>query len=294
MREIRSSESFGSLTHRQRDLFQGLIEVADDQGRLPGTAAAVRSEVWKYDDIPLPEVQAELDVLAGGTDPFIVIYCVKNKTYLQVINWWRYQPMAWAQASAYPAPKGWTDRVRVQTTGRKVHTENWDQPGGFATRLPSALHSTDVDDDVEGNPGDVVNINDNHKVKNNNKDKDKDKDNTPPTDENLTLSRAQEAWSFAKAELLSEGMNQADYNTWLENLRVDHVDGSQICISAVNRYAVDWVASRCKSLIDQRIRGFLGDSRVEVVITCKVDHPPGKKSMASPLTPSPSPSGRGR
>ena len=94
---IRRSETFGALNFECRDLFQGLIEVADDQGRQPGTATAVRSEVWPYDDIPAARVQDDLDILASGPDPFIKIYKVDGKTYIQIINWWTYQQMQWAQ-----------------------------------------------------------------------------------------------------------------------------------------------------------------------------------------------------
>ncbi len=58
--KIRSSQTFASFNMRQRDLWHGLIACADDQGRMPGVPAYVRSVVWPYDDISLKDVEADL------------------------------------------------------------------------------------------------------------------------------------------------------------------------------------------------------------------------------------------
>lgn len=128
-KEIRLSQSFARLTLRQRDLWHGLIATADDQGRLPGHPAAIRSIVWPYDDILLSKVQKDLDVLMSSEN--ILIYQYGDQSYIQIINWWKYQKMQWAGSSKYPAPEGWLDRERFHGKGRKIFTKNWNTPGGF-------------------------------------------------------------------------------------------------------------------------------------------------------------------
>lgn len=286
VKEIRSSETFGALNYRQRDLFQGLIEVADDQGRMPGNAASIRANVWSYDDISLADVQAELDVLAGGADPFILIYQVGGKSYLQIINWWKYQQMSWAAKSIYPAPDGWVDRVRMQGSGRKPVVINWDQEGGFQ-RLPSDLPSglgSGLPKGLGSGQADVYcseSVKDKDKVKDKEKDKDKVKLTPPHDDNNLTLSLAQEAWNFAKSEMLADGMKKADYDTWLSGLQVSEVKDSTILVHAINSYGADWLKMRCKSMLEQKLRGFLGRN-IDLVITTgqlAVEKPPGREQV---------------
>lgn len=158
--KIRSSQSFARLNYRQRDLWQGIIEVADDQGRMPGLPAYVRSLVWPSDDITLAEVEA--DMIALEQAGYIVRYTVSDMVYLQVVKWWIYQTMQWAGRSDYPAPDGWVDRLRYHSKDNVIITENWGSAGGYVAELPSKLPSEqgtpqscrDVKDEVNGE-GDV-------------------------------------------------------------------------------------------------------------------------------------------
>src|SRR4030065_334081 len=58
--KIRKSQSFAKLNYRQRDLWQGIIAVVDDQGRMPGDARFIRAMVSPYDDISIAEVESDL------------------------------------------------------------------------------------------------------------------------------------------------------------------------------------------------------------------------------------------
>ena len=127
--KIRQSQSFAKLTYRQRDLWQGLIAIADDQGRFPGTQAHIRSMVWPLDDISLAEV--EIDLLRLIDLEMIYRYQINDETFIQIINWWKYQTPQWAGKSDYPPPLNWIDRTRYHGRDKLIITENWDQPGGF-------------------------------------------------------------------------------------------------------------------------------------------------------------------
>lgn len=139
---IRKSQTFTKLTYRQRDLWQGLIAVADDQGRMPGSAMAVRSAVWPEDDLLTSDVEKELKVLEDAGN--ILRYTVNGSLYLQIVNWWKYQGGSqWMSASDYPPPPGWTDRARYHGKGNVLITQNWDGEGGFTGATPPASPKLD-------------------------------------------------------------------------------------------------------------------------------------------------------
>jgi len=149
--KIRTSQTFASLSYRQRDLWHGLIVVADDQGRLPGVPAYVRSVVFPYDDITLEDLIDDLMALEAIGN--ILLYVADGAQYIQIIKWWCYQKMQWAGKSDCPPADGWTDRIRHNIANRKIYTENWDHPGGFCKKPVS------IKDKV------------NNKIKDNNKEK---------------------------------------------------------------------------------------------------------------------------
>jgi len=122
--KIRKSQTFQKFTYRQRDLWQGLIEVADDQGRLPGNLPNVRSMVWPADDISISEIEKDLGVIESSGN--IIRYSVSGCEYIQIVNWQKYQGESeWLGASEYPAPKGWHDRARFHGKNRAIITLNW-------------------------------------------------------------------------------------------------------------------------------------------------------------------------
>ena len=129
---IRASETFACLTYRQRDLWMGLILVCDDQGRLPGQAAYVRSTVWPYDDVPLSEVDGDLAALESLGN--ILRYRVDGRTFIQLVNWHKYQADAeWLACSEYPAPEGWMDHARYHGKKNVILTLNWENRKTSAT-----------------------------------------------------------------------------------------------------------------------------------------------------------------
>jgi hypothetical protein len=121
-----------------RDLWHGLIVAADDQGRMLGIPANVRSQVWPLDDVKLDDVERCIQQLAD--QGMIVVYRpsqdqmddqMDNKMVIQVVKWWTYQDRQWAGRSELPPPDGWVDRIRFNGPKRKIVQENWDKPGGF-------------------------------------------------------------------------------------------------------------------------------------------------------------------
>lgn len=71
-----------------RILFAALWPIADREGRLEDRPKKIKALCLPFDDC---DVDAALDDLATGDDPFIIRYEVDGRKYLQVVNWPRHQ-----------------------------------------------------------------------------------------------------------------------------------------------------------------------------------------------------------
>jgi len=155
--KIRSSQTFAMLTYRQRDLWQGMIEAGfDDQGRMPGHPAYVRSTVWPYDDVSLSEIEEDLNRLQELG--MLFRYEKNGSIFAQAINWHYYQRDAeWLAQSDYPAADGWIAHARYHGKGKEgILTLNWDTrlepptlPTPLPTHLPIGIPTRDIN--VKGN-----------------------------------------------------------------------------------------------------------------------------------------------
>jgi hypothetical protein len=172
---LRASETFACLTYRQRDLWVGLILVCDDQGRMPGQTAYVRSAVWPYDDVQLADVESDLAALESLGN--ITRYRVEGRTFIQLVNWHKYQADAeWLGKSEYPAPEGWQDHFRYTGPKREIITggrykKDDDKGNPVPAQVPSAVPSAVP----------VLNDNDNDNENDNENDKEKENDNDNDT-----------------------------------------------------------------------------------------------------------------
>lgn len=151
------SEKLSRITREYRLFFAGLFSNADDQGRIRGHPAIVRSTLFPYDDISIEEVTA--GIKAVEELGVIVVYEVGGSTYIQIVNWWEHQNLQWAYPSSLPAPDGWQDRLRYREDG-KVKTVNWEEPGGFVTGAQRPESGPDNGNSPHSNngtdPGEIV------------------------------------------------------------------------------------------------------------------------------------------
>lgn len=117
------NEKFAEMPPYARLLQIGIINLADDQGRVKATPKYLQVQIFPYDDIAMSDIQVWLETLQkNGT---ILLYVSDGKQYAQLINWWGYQSLQYAQPSTYPRPKGWKDRIRKTLTKGYVITCNW-------------------------------------------------------------------------------------------------------------------------------------------------------------------------
>lgn len=116
-------ESFVQLPPAGRLLQIGMINHADDQGRLIATPFYLKGQIFPGDNIAFDEIQSWLEQMhENGT---IILYTVSGRQYAQFANWWDYQSLQYAQPSKFPRPEGWTDRIRRTATKGQIVTFNW-------------------------------------------------------------------------------------------------------------------------------------------------------------------------
>lgn len=119
----------------------GLINLADDQGRMKAHPAYLRSQIFPYRNVTNKQMSQWLElIVANGT---AIHYRIDDKEYLQLINWWKYQGHSFAAPSEYPRPDGWQDRVRFTGKSRTIYTCNW---------IVSSGERLDDTCDQDGNP----------------------------------------------------------------------------------------------------------------------------------------------
>lgn len=124
-----ANAKFAQLPAMARLLQLGIINLADDQGRMIAHPSYLRSQIFTYDEeVTGGDIRKWLGAIAAnGT---IRVYVVDGKEYLQLENWWEYQNLQYASPSDLPRPDGWKDRVRYNAKGGRTLTCNWVTPSG--------------------------------------------------------------------------------------------------------------------------------------------------------------------
>lgn len=107
----------------------GIITHADDQGRGKANPSFLRMQIFPDDeDVTNADIQKWLGLMIkNGT---IAAYAVDEKQYVQLLNWWKYQSLQYAQPSQFPRPEGWHDRIRKTVTKGFIATCNWQTVDG--------------------------------------------------------------------------------------------------------------------------------------------------------------------
>lgn len=136
------NEKFGSMPMGAQLLQIGMINHADDQGRIKAHPVYLSKTIFPYsEEVSTGDIKKWLGLLFDNET--IVLYEADGKQYAQMTNWWKYQSLQYAQPSEYPRPVGWQDRVRYTLTKGYIVTCNWMKVNGETV--------TDTCD-MDGNP----------------------------------------------------------------------------------------------------------------------------------------------
>jgi hypothetical protein len=110
---IWQSEQLANVPRDARLLFIGLISHADDDGRLRGAPALIRSEVFPYDDDITPAAIDEL-LTALEAVRLVVRYVVDDQRYIAIPTFASHQAISKRTASRLPEPP--SDPTESDTT----------------------------------------------------------------------------------------------------------------------------------------------------------------------------------
>jgi len=111
-----------NLSFIERLFFLGCISAADDEGRLIGDPAHLRSEIFRYDEITTEDVEEIRDHVAEVV-PGFVVYQDDGESYIAFRNWATYQKPSYAKPSTYPEPPFVRDSSEKDEEGARPATE---------------------------------------------------------------------------------------------------------------------------------------------------------------------------
>lgn len=101
-----SDEKLGRLPIAERLLFAAMIANQDDDGRLKGHPAYLRSIAFPYDEFSTDQVKQLRDHIAEE-NPNVIVYGNNGEEYIQLKRHKRYQKPRYYHPSKLPAPPSW-------------------------------------------------------------------------------------------------------------------------------------------------------------------------------------------
>lgn len=111
--EYWSDERMATVSLQARLLFLGLLNLADDEGRLRGHPALIRGALFPYDDLTNAQVDGWLEELAASGR--IQRYRVDGESYVWVRNFERHQKIDRPTPSRIPEPSEVLDESSTST-----------------------------------------------------------------------------------------------------------------------------------------------------------------------------------
>lgn len=98
--EFWTDEKIVELTPWARLLFLGLLNFADDNGRLVNSQKRIKMQVLPADSVSIQELLTEL-----GNAGFLLFYSVNNIDYIQIVNFTKHQKVNRPSHTTIPAPE---------------------------------------------------------------------------------------------------------------------------------------------------------------------------------------------
>lgn len=242
-----------TLDYFERLLWIGMIVTcADDQGRIQDRAGFIGGDVFPGESVSTEKVEASLT--SFEKEGKIFRYQDGKTKLIQIVNWWEYQQPSWAMPSKYPAPNGWTDRIKMHVKDSKdVTVIHWKEDGGFSEEIRSALRSGLHSSQDSALPSGI----DEMRLNEISRDEKRVVESAQKQREKAQSPSPDQAWNTVKGQL-ADDMNPADYRSWIENVKPCEFQDDTFKISTVNKYAADWITKRAGEVIKRSLAGIYG------------------------------------
>lgn len=128
--EMWEDDFFVNLSFLHRLIWIGIITAcADDQGRFQDNPNLIKARIFPMDNFEPNDIEKALVEFYKAHK--VVRYIADCKHVIQIVSWWKHQTPQWAGKSIFKPPKGWIDRERYHGKENKIHTLNWELPGGY-------------------------------------------------------------------------------------------------------------------------------------------------------------------
>lgn len=120
--EMRQDERYAKLSYPARELFNGLITMADDEGRLRALTSGILGHVFPYDDDAVRKIKGWVgEIKASG---MVVFYVDEGTPYGAFRHWAKHQKINRPSPSELPPPP---DRKIVEDNGLVKTDKGWKQ-----------------------------------------------------------------------------------------------------------------------------------------------------------------------
>lgn len=125
-RTIWDSAQVAKLSHDARLLYIGLITLGDDDGRLKGSPALIRSQIFPYDDgVKVADVERWLKEIEG--QKLVAGYCIDGECYFYHPKWEEYQHIREDRRRESNIPAPTFDFPPVSTNGQPSVNQRGDK-----------------------------------------------------------------------------------------------------------------------------------------------------------------------
>lgn len=138
--EIWTDPSLGSLKPIERLFFIGCFSNADDEGRLLGNPAYLRSTIFPYDNFSLEEIKIIRDNVVRACRS-VVLYEVNNIEYIAFLKWKEYQKPKYPKPSRIPPPP--------ENSNQKTVEIPKSQPNELINNLNNSDENLEIEEDSD-------------------------------------------------------------------------------------------------------------------------------------------------
>lgn len=145
--EMRQDERYASLSYPGRELFNGMITMADDEGRFRALTSGILGHVFPYDDDAPRKLRGWVAEIKATS--MVLFYVDGGTPYGAFRHWARHQKINRPSPSDLPPPP---DGKIVADNGLVQTDRGWKQAHGLLTEVPVNGHGAFTESSLSTHP----------------------------------------------------------------------------------------------------------------------------------------------